>query len=249
MREGALRGMLGSTCTVCRRWSCPGGAAVCADCVAVFAQSGRARCPRCAAPSALPGPCAACRAAPPRWEAAVAAVDYRAPWDRLLVRFKASGDPGCARAFAGLVVAALQRARLPPVDLVAPVPLARGRLAERGFNQAWELARRVAALAGLPAEPMLIDRIIETPRLAELDAGERRAVMRQAFSLDGRAGARVRGKRVALVDDVMTSGATLGAAALALRRAGAGAVQVWVAARTPAPGETDDGPPAPDQAR
>jgi ComF family protein len=129
---------------------------------------------------------------------------------------------------------AVRRAAGEAPDLVLPVPLSATRLAERGYNQAWELARRVARLAALPARADVLLRPLDTAHQADLNRAARQHNLRQAFMVDPRQRAAVQGRRVALVDDVMTTGATVREAAAALKRAGAAAVQVWVLARTPA---------------
>jgi ComF family protein len=120
----------------------------------------------------------------------------------------------------------------PPADLrVLPVPLARERLRERGYNQAWELARRLARAHGLAARADILFRVRETGHQLGLPRTARRANLRGAFVVTPRHAAWVRGARLALVDDVLTTGATAEAAARALRAAGAAEVRVWVIAR------------------
>jgi ComF family protein len=166
--------------------------------------------------------------------AAVAAFDYAYPWAGLLGRFKFHGGVDLAGPLARALAVAVDRAPgLPEVDLVLPVPLAAERLRERGYNQAWELARRVARRRGLRAEATLIDRVRNTPHQLALPRAERAANVHAAFVLGPRAREQVAGRRVALVDDVMTTGATLAEIAKVLQRAGAAEVQCWVVARTP----------------
>jgi len=107
------------------------------------------------------------------------------------------------------------------------------RLAERGYNQAWELARRVAAELHLPARSDVLQRPIGGADQIGLSRVERQRNLRQAFMVDPAQRASIAGLRVALVDDVMTTAATAQAASAALLRAGAAAVEVWVLARTP----------------
>jgi ComF family protein len=122
-------------------------------------------------------------------------------------------------------------------DTVVPVPMSARRLAERGYNQAWELARHVAAALSLPATASLLLRPVDAAHQIELGRAERRRNLRCAFMVDPLQRALLQGCRVALVDDVMTTGATAHAAADALLRAGAAAVDVWVLARTPDPAQ------------
>lgn len=232
-----------SQCEVCRQWCGEGrGAfsalcALCADCVARFAAP-LPRCGRCGLRMGLASPaCGACLRTPPPFEHTVCVADYGFPWDRLVADFKFHGRAELAGMLAALLHAACRLAatRQPATDavtLVLPVPLSAGRLAERGYNQAWELARRVAALANLPARPDLLLRPWETAHQADLDRAARQRNLRSAFMVDPRLRSVLAGQRVALVDDVMTTGATAREAAAALLRAGAAAVDVWVVART-----------------
>jgi len=106
--------------------------------------------------------------------------------------------------------------------------LARGRLAERGFNQALEIARIVSARTGIPLLPLACRKVVDTPPQATLPWKDRAKNVRRAFVCD----ADLRGKRIAVVDDVLTTGATLGEVARVLRKAGAAEVAGWVVART-----------------
>ncbi|MEY2688525.1 MAG: hypothetical protein RL375_2723 [Pseudomonadota bacterium] len=187
--------------------------------------------------------CGACVLEPPPQVAAVAAFDYVFPWADLLGRFKFHGGVDLAGPLARALAAAVDQAPgLPAVDLVLPVPLAAQRLRERGYNQAWELARRVAWRRGLHADATLIERVRETPHQLALPRAERAANVHAAFVLGPRSQAQVAGRRVALVDDVMTTGATLAEAARVLLRGGAAEVQCWVVARTPLDAHGNDAP-------
>jgi predicted amidophosphoribosyltransferase len=196
---------------VCGRWPAQ---AVCTPCKGRFARW-RTRCRRCA----LPVPdgvaeCGACVREPPPLARCHAAVDYAYPWPDLVGRYKFRGEPGWARVFAGLL-----RATPGVEDEVArcavavPMPLAPGRLAGRGFNQALELARR---LAPGKVQARLLLRLRETAPQASLARAERLANVRGAFAIDPLLGGMLRGRQAVLVDDVMTSGASLFAAAGAM---------------------------------
>lgn len=220
-------------CAVCHGW-CRG--ALCADCIARHAAAAP-RCARCGLRRPQPvDACGACIAAPPPQLRTVCAVDYGFPWDRLIARFKFHGDVGLAGALAGLLLRALPPDAAAAAGLVLPVPLAPQRLAERGYNQAWEIARRVAAATGRRADARLLLRPADGPHQAGLPLAERRRNLRHAFLVDPLRRTHLAGLRVALVDDVVTSGATAAVAAQALLDAGAAAVEVWALARTPEPG-------------
>lgn len=211
-------------CEVCRRWQ---SARLCADCAP---QALAHRCEGCGLRLAAAGlRCGACLAHPLPFDACRCAVDYAAPWDRLLIAFKYHGRVELAAALAGRLHLAV--ADEPPVDLVLPMPLAPERLAERGYNQAWELARRVAAALQRPADALALERPLARTPQAGLGRAERRRNLQGAFRVARPAC--VAGRRVALVDDVLTTGATAAEAAQALRAAGAAEVRVWALARTP----------------
>lgn len=220
-----------SQCEVCRSWDTQ---RLCADCLSRYAPPA-ARCRRCAV--RLPtgaSCCGTCLVEPPPFARAVSAVDYRFPWDRLIVDLKFHAQAELALVLSRVLSDAVQAAGADrEVELVLPVPLSRQRLAERGFNQAWELARRTAAAIQCPARHDLLSRPIESAHQADLPRAERERNLRGAFMVEPSQRARVQGRRVALVDDVLTTGATAREATLALLRAGAAGVQVWTLARTP----------------
>lgn len=222
---------LGGGCLLCRRWHAEG---LCEPCIACFAPP-RPRCAVCAHPVAAIGTaCGECLRHPPAWDAAVAAVDYAFPWDSVLLGLKSSAGLATAAPLAALLSRALAGSgRAAMADVVLPIPLAAQRLRERGFNQAWEIARRVAAEIERPCEPQWLWRVAETPLLADLSATQRAQALRSAFVVSP--SAVLQGRHVALVDDVLTTGSTLAAASRSLRQQGAAAVSVWVVARTEAP--------------
>lgn len=219
-------------CAVCRDW---GRDSVCSACVERFA-SPVARCQRCGLRTATRVPaCGACLADPPPFDACVVALDYAFPWDRLIADFKFNGRVELAATLARRMLQAIRHDGRPPPAWVLPVPLAPQRLAERGYNQAWELARQVARRLGLRADAGRLQRPIDGVHQAGLPLAQRQRSLHGAFMPNPARREGLRGSRVALVDDVMTSGATLAEAAAALRRAGAAWVEAWVLARTPAP--------------
>ncbi len=227
-----LRSLLPTQCAVCRGWS---RARICDDCLLRHAAP-RLRCGVCAI--TVPNGttlCGACLRSPPPFDRSIAAVDYAFPWSDLVAAFKFRAALDLAPALAALLAGAVRAAAAARPTLLLPVPLSTERLAERGMNQAWELARRVAAQTGLPARADVLRRLVDTPHLANLPRPERAARIRGAFGLAPGPAHRLRGQSVALVDDVMTSGATAAEAARVLLAGGAVQVQVWVVARTPAP--------------
>ncbi|MBX3634389.1 MAG: ComF family protein [Rubrivivax sp.] len=230
----ALRG-----CEVCRRWE---GVALCADCLDRFAAP-RPRCARCGLALGVAAPaCGHCLREAPPFAATVCAFDYAFPWDRLIAEFKFNARPELARPLAQRLLQALNEAGAVEgaglagaarPDVLLPVPLAPARLAERGYNQAWELARELARALALPADATLLQRPADGAHQAQLTRDERRRNLRGAFLVDPLRRGELAGRHVALVDDVMTTGATLREAAVALLRAGAASVSAWVLARTP----------------
>jgi ComF family protein len=219
---------LPTLCAVCRGWS---AGRLCADCRARHAAP-RHRCATCASPLAGSAQCGACILWPPPFALALAAVDYGFPWSGLVTALKFHAGLEFADAMAALLADAVRLRGAPLPSLVTAVPLGRSRLAERGHNQAWELARRAARSLRLPAEPACLERRVETPHVADLPRDERERAIRGAFALAPGASMRVRGQSVALVDDVVTTGATAGEAARTLLAAGAASVQLWCFART-----------------
>ncbi len=181
--------------------------------------------------------CPHCEAHHPEFDRAVAAVHYAAPWSTLIARLKFQGDAAVARPLGGMVAQAVslrvggrpQRA----ADLVLPMPVSGPRLQERGFNQSWLLARHCARALDLPCRHDVLQRTRHTARLMSLSAEDRALALREAFVVPASHHQWVRGRHVALVDDVLTTGATLDAASLALREAGARSISAWVLARTP----------------
>jgi len=225
-----LAAKMPSQCAVCRAWPAQ---PVCEACVARFAQP-RVRCRRCALPVAEGVvDCGQCLAAPAPLDACHAALSYEYPWSMLVAQYKFGGQPSWAASFATLMRSApwIEPA-LDDVDVVLPMPLARERLAERGFNQALALAR---ALAPGKCDPALLLRVRHTQAQSALDLKGRLRNVQGAFAVEPLRFADLRGKNVGLVDDVMTSGASLFSAAQALRQAGAARVTGLVLARTDEP--------------
>lgn len=171
--------------------------------------------------------CAACIADPPAFDWARAAAPYAGTVRDALHAFKFDGRRALAGPLAELLVEQCA-GRLPgAVDALVPVPLAPDREHARGFNQAALLAGRVAPALGAPVRVRWLTRVRPTPPQTELTGRERRTNVRDAF----RADAAVAGRRVLLVDDILTTGATAGECARALRTRGAREVGVLAVAR------------------
>jgi ComF family protein len=177
--------------------------------------------------------CGACLREPPPLDACYAAVSYDYPWSSLVARFKFHGEPGWAHSLSALMRSVPGVAEeLAAADVVLPMPLSTTRLAERGFNQAVQLARQVAPGK---TETRLLLRLRDTAAQASLDRDAREENVKGAFAVDPLRVDELQGKCALLVDDVMTSGASLHAAAQAVRAAGAARVSALVLARTDPP--------------
>ncbi|MBC8007028.1 MAG: ComF family protein [Prolixibacteraceae bacterium] len=189
-------------------------------------------CPVCAIANPKGEICGRCVHKPPFFDRVVAAFQYEYPATVLIQRLKYHGNLACARPLAAGLADALIKEPYP--DLILPMPLARARLADRGFNQAMEISRRVGLEFGLDISLDVCYRTREGAPQAVLPWKQRATNIRNAFVCDFD----VDGKSVAVVDDVLTTGATLNELALTLKRRGAREVIGWIVARTPAPGET-----------
>jgi ComF family protein len=212
-------------CALCSARS--GTDEVCRACDRAMPRPGLA-CPCCALPTSQGEICGHCLRHPPPFEATRVAFNYAFPLDRLVQRMKYGGQLACIDYLADPLAAAVTCWP----DMLLAVPLAPARQRMRGFNQSHELATRVARRHRVPIGGGLV-RARDTPPQATLPWAQRVRNVRGAF----RADASVTGLRVAIVDDVMTTGATLAAAATAVRRAGARSVEAWVVARTLPPAQ------------
>ncbi len=177
--------------------------------------------------------CGGCLVEPPPFTRTVAAVDYEHPWDGLITQFKFHAALDLAPALVARMLAANAPTADAPPQLLLPIPLSEARWRERGYNQAWELAKRLALALDCTADATLLLRLRDTPHQLALPPDERAGNVRAAFAVEPHRLAEVRGRRITLVDDVMTTGATVAEAARTLLQAGASEVDAWVVARTP----------------
>ena len=218
MHARLARLVFGGTCFVCR------GAArgtLCELCDADLPRLPGSLCPRCALESPSGAVCGRCLAHPPHYDATLAAFAYRFPADVLVHALKFRGELAL-----GPYLASLLSEKISPqsVDCILAVPLSGERLRERGYNQSVEIARHLGARLALDA----CTRERDAPPQAGLDREARRRNVRGAF----RCKRSFAGERVAVVDDVMTTGATLDELARELKAAGAASVVNWVVCRT-----------------
>ena len=211
--------LFGGNCYLCRGAA---SGALCAACDADLPRLTGPRCPRCALDSPRGALCGRCLSEPPHYDATTAVLAYEFPADTLVHALKFRGELALAGLLGGLL---LRQITGPEVDCVVPVPLSAERLRQRGYNHAAEIARHVAATK---LDLALCVRSRDTPPQMELPFAERRKNVRGAFHCT-RA---LAGQSIALVDDVMTTGATLNEIAAVLKAAGAARVVNWVVTRT-----------------
>ena len=178
------------------------------------------------------GVCGRCQSKRPHYDHAVIPFGYRAPVSSQIQALKYHAQLRCAASLAAMIaVRAWKDPRATP-DVLVPVPLHRNRLRQRGFNQSLEIARRLGAELGLEVRHSLLARIKNTVPQTALGKAERRRNVKGAFQAAPAPVAAPIPAHVALVDDVVTSGSTVNAAARALKAAGVQTVSVWAAAKT-----------------
>ena len=220
MREKLASVLFGGSCFLCRGAT---RALLCGACAADLPRLAMPLCPRCALPSPGGLVCGRCLSESPAYDATRAALAYDFPADALVHALKFRGELALAPLLAGLLAERLDAAR---VDCIVPVPLSAQRLRSRGYNQAAEIARHLRKQG---MELALCERTRDAPPQIELPYGERQRNVRGAF----RCTRSLEGARISVVDDVMTTGATLDEIARTLKAAGAAHVENWVVTRTP----------------
>lgn len=227
--------LLGARCAACGAAMDrpePGRARLCPACAQALAARETDYCPACGRFYELagrpPSLCISCLGNPPPWELLAFHAPYEGRLRQLILRYKFASDLGLGELLETWLTQAARRLSGQPLDMVAPIPLHRGRLLSRGFNQSLELSRRASRALGIPLEPHALTRTRATRQQYRLNAEERRKNIKGAFAADKTL---VKDKAVLLTDDVLTTGATLEEAARALLRAGAERVEVLVLAR------------------
>ena len=214
---------------------------ICADCLADLPWQPVESCPQCALPSLGAQVCGACLREPPFFDATYSVFTYDYPIDSLMAAYKYGDQLNLSHTFGALLKTHLLNGFAIPdsklngfelpktdfqhIDLIIPMPMHPTRLKLRGFNQAIEIARFFDKKL---VRNSLVSRITLTPPQASLPLKARVKNIKGAFNVAGD----VRGKRIAIVDDVMTSGASLNELAKTLKKAGASHVECWVIART-----------------
>ena len=197
------------------------------------------------APTGLP--CPDCRRQEPTFARTRVAFDYAFPWDGLIQGLKFSNRTEWAKPLGEALAQAVQRelaterssgvasgsgsGEFSNIDALLPMPLSGRRLAERGYNQALLLARHVAQRLRLPLDSSALQRPIDAPHQVDLTREQRLQNLRGVFMLNPAARHRIQGRRLALIDDVVTTGSTAAQASQELLRAGARAVEIWALAR------------------
>lgn len=224
-----VRNFIPRHCLLCGAASA--SAHLCGACRAELPWHSQPQCPQCAVPTPDGRLCGTCLRHPPAFDRTLAALAYAFPLDRLIPRLKYRGQLAIAPALGGCLAEAT--ANRPRPDRLIAMPLHAARIRERGFNHATEIARDVARRLALPLDTASCRRIRDTPPQMGLKHAARRRNVRGAFACAGD----VRGLRIALVDDVMTTGTSLDELAKTLKQAGAREVETWVVARTPPPGD------------
>lgn len=225
-----IQSRIAGHCLLCSGHCPPGnGLDLCPDCRHDL-PANQHPCPACGEPGTADGQlCGHCQRQPPASDRTIAPWLYAPPLDGLILRMKSPAGISAARTLGKLLARELDRQTLPAPQLLLPIPLHPSRLRERGFNQAALLAKQLSARLGIPWDARLLTKTRQSEDQRGLDRRSRQRNLRDSFSC----AALPPGCHVALVDDVITTGATSNEAAKTLKRAGAAKVEVWALARTP----------------
>ena len=198
----------------------------CAACNSALPYLDAAHCPSCTLPTPSGEVCGQCIKYPPLFNRAAAVFGYAFPLDKLIQAMKYGEQLALANAFAEKLVLIIDKSDLP--DCIVPMPLHPTKLRERGFNQSLLLAAKIARELDIELLPNACQRVRDTPPQSALPWKERKKNMRNAFCCD----TDLTGRHVALIDDVLTTGASLNALAEAVQKRGASEISAWVVART-----------------
>ncbi|MBC3918522.1 ComF family protein [Undibacterium sp. CY18W] len=235
--KNSLSALLPGSCALCRQAASITDMAVCAACRYAYFARQQERCLQCALPlpaNAVSPRCGDCLRNPPAFDMTVAVCDYAAPQDQLVLALKFGHELALAPWFALMLRdSILRRPAFELPHYLCAVPLGTQRLAERGFNQALEIARPLSRQLGVPLHTGLLHRSRETARQSSLPIDARARNIRQAFSLDEHELHAVKDLHIGIIDDVMTTGMTMHEIATMLKRYGAAKVSTYVFARTP----------------
>lgn len=226
---------LPSSCALC---GIAGRDNLCEPCHARYFNRRPGRCTQCALPfgdtQTATAVCGECLQNARRFDATIVAADYAAPIDHLVLALKFGGQLALAPLLGRMLGDAMRRERVGDMPaLLIPVPLGELRLAERGFNQSLEIAKALSRVIDVPVAANLLVRMRDTEMQSMLPPDERHNNVRHAFVVPSGGRARLQGRHVAVVDDVLTTGETLNEIAATLKRHGAGRVTNLVFARTP----------------
>ncbi|MFZ2999960.1 MAG: phosphoribosyltransferase family protein [Undibacterium umbellatum] len=231
--QNSISALIPNSCALCHLDSSD---VVCSACQLAYFQTEQHRCLQCALPlppaSASPR-CGDCLSNPPAFDRTVTVCDYAAPQDQLVLSLKFGHQLALAPWFARMLRdSILQRQGSELPDLLCAVPLGAKRLAERGFNQAWEITRPLSKHLGVPGDVHILQRSRETAMQSGLPTAARARNVKHAFCLYQHDMDSVRDLHLGIVDDVMTTGMTMHEIATMLKRHGAAKVTAYVFART-----------------
>lgn len=231
--QNTIAALIPCPCALCRADS---REVICEACRLGYFTQTLPRCSQCALPlppHASTSRCGDCLSNPPAFSQTITVCDYAAPQDQLVLALKFGHDLALAPWFASMLrESILQQREFELPQLLCAVPLGRRRLAERGFNQAQEIARPLSKQLGIPLGLHVLQRSRDTAMQSSLPNAARAANVKQAFCLAADMTDKIRGMHIGVVDDVMTTGMTMHEIATMLKRFGAAKVSAYVFART-----------------